>query len=127
MQFFQAVDQTKAPSEFPMQRVRIVTLNVQPTAFHRSFGTKSTDDHVPAWFDRLSDSVHVGNASGGGGLKMKHGAIVPDVISIWRKVRARDVCHNPFDTVGKLTEAALSYVNCGLGDVEDRQMRIAAR
>jgi hypothetical protein len=127
VQFFQAVDQTKAPSEFPMQRVRIVTLDVQPTAFLRSFRPKRTNDDVPAWFDRLSGSVHVGNASGGGGQKMKHGAIVPDVISIRGKVRARHIRDHPFNTVGECAEAGLCYIDCGLRDIEDRQMRIAAR
>ena len=51
VQFLNTVDQTEAPSEFSVERIGFITLDIEAAAFRGSLGSERADDDVPAGFN----------------------------------------------------------------------------
>jgi hypothetical protein len=125
MQFFQTVNQAKTPSEFVMQRIGIITFDIQPAAFHWSFRPKCTDNNVAPGFNSLGNSLHVGSSLRRGRQEVKHGAVMPDVIGMCGENGLRHIRHNPRNLVRNAAKPCLRDIDRGLRDVKNRQIVVA--
>src|SRR5580658_5049251 len=80
MQFIRTLYQAEAYTELIVQRFRVITNYIEPTAFHRAFRTEGAHNHVATGPDGPSDLANIRIAVIPRSEKMKHCAIVPNVV-----------------------------------------------
>ena len=126
MQFLDMVNQSEALPELSVERIGIVTLDIEATAFRGTLRSESSDNDVSTRLDRFLDAFDVGGTIGGGRQEMKNRAVVPNVIGIWRKVCPRNIGYEPFDAISQGSQPRLGDIDRGLGNVKDREVAITA-
>lgn len=87
MRLDQMPDELETRAELGMQRARVVANNAQAAASGRSLRTKCRDNDMATGPYCPRDLAHVGRALLRRRQKMKHGAIVPDVVLRARKIK----------------------------------------
>jgi hypothetical protein len=60
------------------------------------------------------------------GKEMKHGSVVPHIVSTRWQFHTRNVADDPLDGIGGATQASLRHVDCGWRHIQDRNILIAA-
>ena len=100
MQFLEALQQTKAFPELCVQRLRVIADNLKPAALRRTLRSERAHQYVPARLDRLGYLADIGDALIRGGKKMKHGTVVPHILSAGRQIGFSNVGSEPLDALG---------------------------
>ena len=95
MQFLRALFDAETNSELFVQRFFVVAHDVETAALGRAFRPEGADDDVASGPNCGSHLPNVGRALFRQRQEVKHCAVVPHVISVWRKVNARDISDEP--------------------------------
>ena len=127
MQFLRTLLQTKADAELFVQRFFVVAHDIETTALGRSLRSERTDDDVASGPNGGSDLPDIGGALFRRDQKMKDGAVVPQVVSVWRELNLGDIADEPRYMLCGSPQSLLRRVNRGFGNVQDSDVMVAAR
>jgi len=125
--FFRTFHEAKAPAQFVVERIGIVTHYVKPAAFGRAFRSKRPNNDVASSLNRVRHPLDVSRTLLLRSKKMEHGAIVPHVISLGLKDRLGNIADDPMNALGGFFQAPSGYVDRRLGNVQDGDILIASR
>jgi hypothetical protein len=84
-------------TELPMQRLGVVTDDIQTTASRGTFWSEGTDDYMSSALHRLGYLTYIGDTVARRGKKVKNSAVVPHVIGRGHQIDFRDVGDEPVD------------------------------
>jgi hypothetical protein len=113
MQFLEALQHAKASAELCVQRLRIIADNLKPTALFRTLWSERAYQYVPARLHGLGYLADIGEALIRGGKKMKHGTVVPYIVSARWKIGFSNVGSEPRDALRRHPQALFSHFNRG--------------
>ena len=115
------IHQLKTRPELRYDPVRIVTPNLQSAASLRTVGCKGGHDHRTVGHKRGVQRLQVSGPVGCVGQKMKHRAVMPDVVGAPGR-SGRDIRDIPVDPACAVTQPLAGAVQRGGRDVEDGQI-----
>lgn len=127
MQLLRTLLQTEANSELFAQRFFVVAHDIEAAALGGAFGPEGTDDYVAPGPNRGSNLPNVGGALFCRRQEVEYGSVVPHVVSVWREVKRGDVADEPTNLPGVRRQSLPSYIDRGLGNIQDRDVLVAAR
>jgi hypothetical protein len=127
MQFLRTLLQAKANAELFVQRFFVVAHDIQAAALSGPLWPKGTDDNVPSQPNRGSNLPNVGGAVLRHSQEVKHCAVVPDVVGVWRQTNLRDIADEPRYALSRRAQPFLGHRNGGFGNVQDGDAVVAAR
>ena len=114
MQLLEALHYSKAHAELIVQRTRVVPHNIKAAARFGALRSKSTYNDMSARFYRVRHAVHVAYPLLGLGKKVKHCAIVPNILMLRKEVDVRNISYQPMNLFRCPSQGFLRYVNCSL-------------
>ena len=97
--------QSKAGTEFAVERFRTVTNNVQAAALGRGFRAECRYDDMAPRFDGMCDLAHVRSAVLRLRQKVEHRPVMPNVVLVPGKGNRRDVTAEPVDHARRITKS----------------------
>ena len=121
-----AVDQCEAASQRRRQTALVVTIDREPAASFRPVRCERGDDGVAALGQSAPKTSDVSDLIGPGREEVKAGPVVPDVVGS-RRVPGDHVRRDPCDRAGLIAHARPGARQRRGGDVEHRDILIAAR
>ena|SRR5881396_562981 len=113
--------------EFFVQRFFLVAHDIEAAALRGAVRAERADDHLAAWLDGPGDIANVGSALLHCCQKMKHCSIVPDVVRAQTEFCDCHVGNNPTNLLGRCPYSLLANVDSSLGNIQDRNVLVAAR
>lgn len=118
MQQRRTILQLEASPEFIMQGIGVIAHDIETTAFERPFGSERGNDYVPARFYRQQYLPDIGRSLLGFGEKVKHGAIMPNIVTILGQVGLSNVGSQPCDLVCLPTKSFFCSFDGGSRNVQ---------
>jgi len=91
----QVTQKLEAHTELSVQCICIVAYDGKAAALKRALGSEGSDDHLASGFDCGADQIHVPLAIARIGQKMKHGAVVPNIVVALGQSDLRDIARDP--------------------------------
>ena len=122
MQFIRTLYHAKAYAKLIVQRFRVVTNYIQTTAFHRAFRTKGAHNHVAACPDGPSDLVNIRITILARSKKVKHCAIMPNVVRARLQRGACHVGYEPVDPFSDLAQTPFANVDGGFRNIKNSKV-----
>ena len=110
-----------------MQRFRVVTNYIQTTAFHGAFRTKGAHNHVAAGPDGPSDLANIRITILARSKKVKHCAIMPNLVRARLQRGPCYVGYQPLDLFSGLAQAPLANVDGGFRNIKNSNVLVASR
>ncbi len=126
MILFDGFHEAECRPELLPQRTSIVPDHVEATALPRPVHSERTQDHMAAHLQRPSYLPHVGRSIGSMRKKVKHGAIMPDVVCARLQLGLRHIANQPANLSRPHTEPLPAAIHRGLRNVQRREVFVAA-
>ena len=121
------LDQLERRAELVVEALGIVPDHRETAAPEGAVGTERSDDHVTAWSDGVPYGLDVAFAVIGIREEMEDSTVMPEVETLVRQNRSRDIDLDPGHLVGSRTQPIPRSVQGGRRDVKDRQSRVTIR
>ena len=119
-----SLNQIKAVSKFIVQAIWIVPDNVEAATAQGAFEAKRSDNEMSASLYRESHSFDITRTIFDTGEKVKHGAVMPNVIEVFRQVGAEDACFSPGYLRSELPKSLLCYLKRGPRNIQDSDILV---
>lgn len=91
MQLHGTLNEAESRTKLVMKRIGVITHYFEAAAFRGIFRAKRADNDVAVMLDRACHSIDIGERLLDRGEKMEDGAVVPNVIRVWRELHCGDV------------------------------------
>ena len=127
MKLYRTFHQSEAVTKFPLKRFDGVAHHIESAAFGGAFRAEGGDNQVATRLDGAGNLRDVGHTLLGFRKKVKHRAVVPNVISEWCQLDFEDVTNKPAHSVCCRAQARLSNLDSGLRDIERGEVFISTK
>src|SRR5678815_1435982 len=108
-----------------MQTIRAVSDNFQPTTTLRPVNTKCCHDDVPTRFYRVLHSFNIARPVFGKREKVKHRAVMPDIIKTVWQLDLGDVSYQPGNFRGESPKPLLCNLKRSRRYIQNRDILIS--
>src|SRR5512143_1762169 len=108
-----------------MQRLRVVSNDLQPAALGRPFGTERAYKHVAPWLHRAGHLLNVRYPFLNRGKKMEHSAVVPYIVETGPQFGLRNIAGDPLDKLRGLAQSPSGYIDRCLRNIEHGDVSVS--